>query len=62
MQRIIVESALNEEIESPLKTVYGGIILGRVDFIKQVLGKIEVDRLENEETSHRKELACFSCT
>ena len=54
--RSFVESALNEEIESPLKKVYGGIILGSVDFIKEVLGKINVERLENEETSHRRSL------
>jgi putative transposase len=54
--RAFVESALNEEIESPLKKVYGGIILGSVDFIKQVLGKIEIERLENFETSHRRSL------
>jgi chromosomal replication initiation ATPase DnaA len=51
-----VESALDEGIESPLKKVYGGIILGSSDFIKEVLGKIEVERLENEETSHRRSL------
>jgi putative transposase len=54
--RIFVESTLNGEIESPLKNVYGGIILGSVNFIKQVLGKIEAKRLENEETSYRKSL------
>lgn len=54
--KTFVESALNEEIESPLKKVYGSIILGSVDFIKQVLRKIEVERLENEEISHRRSL------
>lgn len=51
-----VESALDEGIESPLKKVYGGIILGSMDFIKEILGKIEDERLENEETSNRRSL------
>jgi REP element-mobilizing transposase RayT len=54
--RSFVESALNEGVESPFKKVYAGIILGSVDFIKEVLGKIELQRLENEETSHRRSL------
>jgi putative transposase len=54
--RSFVESTLNEGIESPFKKVYGGIILGSVNFIKEVLGKIEIERLENEETSHRRSL------
>lgn len=51
-----VESALGTEIESPFKKVYGGIILGSVNFIKDVLGKIEEDQLEKEETSNRRSL------
>jgi REP element-mobilizing transposase RayT len=51
-----VESAMGEEIESPFKKVYGGIILGNVNFVKGVLGKIEDDQLEKEETSNRRSL------
>ena len=51
-----VEGALDEGIESPLKKVYGGIILGRADFIKEALGKIDGERLEKEETSNRRSL------
>lgn len=51
-----VESAMGEEIESPFKKVYGGIILGNVNFIKDVLGKIENDQLKKEETSNRRSL------
>lgn len=47
--RSFVESALEEEIESPFTNVYGGIILGNVDFIKDILGKIGDERLEQEE-------------
>lgn len=52
--KTFVEGALDEVVESPLNRVYGGIILGSVDFIKQVLGKIEVKQLECAETSHRR--------
>jgi hypothetical protein len=51
-----VESALDEQIETPFKNVYGGIVLGSVGFIKEVLGKIENEQLEKEETSHRRSL------
>jgi putative transposase len=51
-----VESVLGTEIESPFKKVYGGIILGSVNFIKDVLGKIEDEHLEKEETSNRRSL------
>lgn len=51
-----VESALDEGSESPLIKVYGGIILGSVDFIKEALGKIEIERLEKVETSNRRSL------
>jgi putative transposase len=45
-----VESALEQGLESPLNKVYGGIILGSVDFIKDALGRIEDERLQKEET------------
>lgn len=54
--RSFVESALDQVNESPLKKVYGGIILGNVDFIKEALGKIEDERLQKEETSNRRSL------
>jgi REP element-mobilizing transposase RayT len=54
--RDFVENLPEEGIESPFKKVYGGIVLGSVDFIKEVLGRIENERLENEETSHRRSL------
>jgi len=47
---------MGEEIESPFKKVYGGIILGNVNFIKDVLETIEDDQLEKEETSNRRSL------
>lgn len=54
--RAFVESALNEELESPSGKVYGGIVLGCEGFIKEVLNRLEEDRLASEEISNRKAL------
>lgn len=54
--RSFVESALDGEVESPFKNVYGGIILGSANFIKDVLGKIGEDQLEKDETANRRSL------
>jgi REP element-mobilizing transposase RayT len=54
--RAFVESALSEEMESPLKSVYGGMILGSSSFIKDTLAQIEDEMLNKEEISHRKAL------
>jgi len=51
-----VEQAIEEELQSPLKQVYGGMILGGRQFIKGVLGKLEEDVLSKEEVSYRREL------
>jgi len=55
--REFVERVLGEELESPLKGVYGGMILGGRRFIKEVLGRLK-DRvlLEEEGISQRREL------
>jgi REP element-mobilizing transposase RayT len=54
--RAFVESALSEGMESPLKSVYGGMILGSSTFIKNTLKQIEDELLYKEETSHRRAL------
>lgn len=54
--QIFVESALGEKQESPLKKVYGGMILGSVPFIKESLNRLEDELLQRTETSHKKEL------
>jgi len=54
--RIFVESSLGEKLESPLKKVYGGIILGSVPFIKESLDRLEIELLQRTETSHKKAL------
>ena len=47
---------MGKEPENPLKKVYGGIILGGDEFIKKVLSRLESDRIEKTEVSHRKAL------
>lgn len=54
--RTFVENAMGEEIESPIKRVYGGMILGGEAFIRQTLSLLESCRLEKAEVSHRKAL------
>jgi len=54
--KTFVEASLGEDVESPLKKVYGGMILGGERFIKDVLGKIKEEQLEKEAVSHRKAL------
>lgn len=54
--RNFIESALGEEPESPMKKVYGGMLLGSEGFIRDVLSRLESDQLEKAEVSHRKAL------
>ncbi len=54
--RSFVEAESCEATETPLRNVYGGIILGGEQFIKRILGEIAEERLEKEHTSHRKAL------
>jgi chromosomal replication initiation ATPase DnaA len=51
--RSFVESVKIEELENPLKDVYGGFILGTKSFIKETLDLLDDIRLDNKETSHR---------
>ncbi len=52
--RHFVESVIPEELESPSKDIYGGMILGKKSFIKEVLQRLkETDR---KEVSYRKTL------
>ena len=51
-----VESAIGVELESPLKGIYGGMILGGERFIKDILKKLNNDSLNKEDVSHRKAL------
>ena len=51
-----VESVLGEKLESPMKNVYGGMILGNVEFIKEILNRLDDDHLQKTETSHKNAL------
>ena len=54
--KTFIEASVGEDVESPMKKVYGGMILGGESFIKDVLGNIEEGQLEKEAVSHRKAL------
>ncbi|GBE00514.1 chromosomal replication initiation protein [bacterium BMS3Abin07] len=54
--RDYVESAIGKEIENPCKKVYGGMILGRNPFIKEVLKKLKRQYLQRGDISHRRQL------
>ncbi len=51
-----VEGAVGVEADSPMKKVYGGVILGGENFIKDIIGKIEERHFDNEAVSHRRAL------
>lgn len=55
--KIFVESVLGEKQESPMKKVYGGMILGSVPFIKESLNRLEDELLQRTETAYKKELS-----
>lgn len=54
--RVYIEAAIGTEMESPLKNLYGGVILGKERFIKETLKKIKQEYLNKGEISHRKDL------
>ena len=54
--RTFVEGVNIDELENPLKNIYGGFILGSKSFIKQTLDLLDDIRIGNRETSHRKTL------
>ncbi|MBN2420055.1 MAG: transposase [Deltaproteobacteria bacterium] len=54
--RSFVEKIKINELENPLKDLYGGIILGSKPFIKQSLNNLKDKKLKDEETSFRKRL------
>lgn len=51
-----VEDAMGVEIESPLKEVLGGVILGGEEFRGEVLNRVADKDLESKEVSHRRAL------
>ena len=54
--RDFVERVLGEELEDPLKSVYGGIVLGGSRFIKEVLGRVKERLFEGEGIAQSREL------
>ncbi len=52
--RRFVASVMPEELESPSKDIYGGMILGRKSFIREVLQQLK--DTERKEVSHRRTL------
>jgi hypothetical protein len=54
--RDFVEKAIGDELESPLKKVYGGVILGGNLFIKDALARLKETVLQQEDISQRREL------
>jgi putative transposase len=51
-----VERAIGEEMESPLKKVYGGVILGGKTFIRETLETVKEKALGSKEISHGRAL------
>jgi putative transposase len=54
--RLFVESALEKELESPLKEVYGGVLLGPKSFIMTVLSRAKNEILQKEDISRKNTL------
>jgi len=50
-----VEKAIGIQTESPLKNIYGGIILGNQEFIRDTLYKLEDDVSQKKGISHGRE-------
>ena len=53
--RQFVEEALSEPSSNPFEKLYGGIILGKKEFIRDVLRHIERETLKNRGIARRKE-------
>jgi putative transposase len=49
-----LESVMGEEIASPFRDVYGGIILGKAEFIQDTLARLESESVETPEVSHSR--------
>lgn len=54
--KVFVDNAIGKELKNPFKDVYGGIILGGVQFIKETLKKIEKGQLADKEIANRREI------
>jgi len=54
--RAFVEAGVSLELESPTSRVYGGMIIGRAEFIKEALKKLKKGYEGKAEISHRRAL------
>jgi len=54
--REFVESALGEDLKSPIKDVYGGVVLGDERFIRRTLDRLDERQLESDDVSCRSAL------
>jgi len=54
--RAFVELAIGKEIKSPFRDVYGGVILGGQQFIKDALSKLKEIVWQQEDIAQRREL------
>jgi len=54
--RRFVQEALGRDLESPLKRVYGGVILGGDKFIRDVLRRMEGRDVRRQDISYRRQL------
>lgn len=55
LYKAFVEEAINAD-ENPFKDLYGGIILGKKQFIKEALSMLTTDLLRKDDTSSRRSL------
>ena len=51
-----VQNAINGEIEDPLREVYAGAILGKTQFIKNLLDNLKDEILKKKEITGKREL------
>jgi hypothetical protein len=52
--RTFVNRAIGLKLETPLKDVYGGVVLGKAGFIKEVLSRLKDEDFQKEEISNRR--------
>jgi hypothetical protein len=54
--RTFVEAGMEEDLENPEKKIYGGMILGGTQFIKEALRRLKSEYIGKREISHRRSL------
>jgi len=54
--RDFVERGMEAPLDDPMKEVYGGAILGGKKFINEVLERVKVSVIQNQEISHGRQL------